>query len=87
MLDMSFLQVKELFQESQSSLEETSQQLSATSSHLSTTREHLALTAQQLHVTKQDRDEIEFLVSEHVKSEQTLLNQAETVSQVVRCAV
>ncbi len=79
--------MKELFQESQSSLEETSQQLSVTSSHLSTTREHLTLTAQQLHMTKQDRDEVGFLVSEHVKSEQSLLNQAETVSQVVVCCV
>ncbi len=69
-----------MFQETQYSLADTSEQLSVTSGHLATTREFLAKTAQELHVTKQERDENEFLVSEHVVSEQNLLGQADTVS-------
>ena len=77
-----WFQVNELFQDTRRSLEETSQQLSVTSDHLATTREHLARTAQELHVTKQERDENEFLVTEHVRSEHNLLGEAETVSCV-----
>ena len=72
--------MNELFQDSQRSLEETSQQLLVTRDYLATTREHLTQTAQELHVTKRDRDEKEFLVTEHVKAEQSLLGEAKTVS-------
>ena len=80
-----WFQVNELFQDTQRSLDETNQQLSVTSDHLATTREHLARTAQELHVTKQEKDENEFLVSEHIRSEQNLLGEAETVSRVCVC--
>lgn len=79
--------MNELFQESQHSLAVTSEQLSVTSGHLATTREVLAKTAQKLNVTKQERDENKFLVSEHVTSEQSLLGQAEVVSELIMISI
>lgn len=76
-------QVNDLFQDTQQSLEETSQQLSEASKCLETTREHLSKTVDDLHTTRLERDEKEFLVTEHVKSEGTLLEEAAHVSSFV----
>lgn len=69
-----------LFQDSQRSLEETSENLSVTNKHLESTREDFAKTVDDLHTTRLERDENGFIISEHVKSEDTLLGEASQVT-------
>lgn len=73
---LHFIQVKELFADSQRDLEETTNQLTETTVHLTSTRIELAHTREDLHVTKKERDEHSFLVKEHIKSEQSLFGEA-----------
>ena len=60
-------------------LEDTSQQLQATSHNLVQTKVQLASTEVSLQQTQEERDEKEYLVSRHVKSEKVLLDEAQQV--------
>lgn len=71
--------MNELFADSQRVLEETSQELSVTKEKLCSTRMDLATTKQDLHLTKQERDEKEFLVEEHARTEVNLHKNATQV--------
>jgi len=73
------LQLNELFSSSQQELEATSQRLQATSESLASTQDQLAVSRADLHQTRKERDEKDFLVEEHLRTEQTLLREAEEV--------
>jgi len=60
-------------------LEATSQRLQATSESLASTQDQLAVSRADLHQTRKERDEKDFLVEEHLRTEQTLLREAEEV--------
>ena len=72
-------QLTEVFTETHKALEETSDQLTATRHDLAETCETLQVTSHTLKVTEQDRDEHRFLVSEHVKTEETLFSDTNQV--------
>ena len=70
-----------MFSSSQQELEATSQQLQATSESLASTHNQLVVSRTDLYKTRKERDEKDFLVEEHLRTEQTLLREAEEVNQ------
>ena len=68
--------MNELFGETKQELEETTEKLVCTEKSLENTKNTLNKTRCVLHHTRQDRDEQQYLVSEHVKTEKSLHSQA-----------
>jgi len=66
----------EMFAETKEELVETSEKLEVTTNTLVTTQDTLHQTEGELTVTKVDRDEHKFLVTEHVKTEDSLYGEA-----------
>ena len=79
---LTFLQLTNLFSETQQNLEERTAELSETNRQLSSTRVALTSTRQDLYHTTKEKEERGFLVEEHSKTERVLLGEAEQVHMV-----
>lgn len=75
------LQVQDLFTENKRELEETAAKLTVTKDKLVKKKSELRETKVNLRMTEQDRNEQKFLVSEHVKNETNLYENATSVSK------
>ena len=73
------MQLTELFEECQQTLDERSSQLRETTECLTSTRLTLTETRQDLAITTRQKEEEKYLVEEHVKAEGVLLAEAEQV--------
>lgn len=72
----------DLFKESQRELDERNVQLEVTSQNLVSTQAALTVTRQDLTTTTRQKKEGEFLIDEHVKVEQVMMQEAEQVQRI-----
>lgn len=73
--------MQDLFTENKRELEETAEKLTVTKDKLVKKKSELRETKVNLRMTEQDRNEQKFLVSEHVKNETNLYENATSVSK------
>ncbi|KAL4220542.1 Kinesin-related protein 11 [Mactra antiquata] len=75
--------IQSLFADTQVELEQTTNRLNVTKEKLSTTKTNLKETKVQLRLTEQDRNEQQYLVTEHLKSEEVLYENAVSLLSTV----
>jgi hypothetical protein len=75
--------VQDLFSETQEELQVTTDKLTVTKEKLVKTKTNLRETKVTLRQTEQDRNEQKFLVSEHLKNENELYENALSVSMSI----
>lgn len=71
-----YTQLSKMFEYTSQELKESSQQLEETTTVLGTTQTKLTQVQQNLKQTKLEKKQKEFLVQQHVKTEQILLDEA-----------
>uniref|UniRef100_T1IQI6 Kinesin-like protein n=1 Tax=Strigamia maritima TaxID=126957 RepID=T1IQI6_STRMM len=86
-LEAEILRVNKMFEDTKKDLETTSMNLKTTEKHLTTTKSRLQCTESKLVETIQECNEQKYIVSEHLKKEETLSDQAHLIIQTADVAV